>query len=266
MKKIGAVSAVALLLITGCSSDTEEPEPKTSTASASASSKTSASETLQSASEEEICQELLGTNSDGPLYETVFLITDPEKKTDGMATIATARRLNEEIQVLAEASPKLLRPLVRNVASPLEDIIGLTDQTRTTAEMDVEVWKQHTTNVLNLCAPSETNTGGNEPAPAAPATTKADEINALYPGYPLLVNVSSLDYRIANWFEGKLVDGQVVALAPGLYAPYNPNVPDLETYYESGGVAGDGAIKEAVLPNAGGATWSGVLPGPEEPQ
>ena len=80
------------------------------------------------------------------------------------------------------------------------------------------------------------------------------------------MNVSSLDYRIANWFDGKLIDGQVVALAPGLYAPYNPNVSDLGTYYESGGVAGDSAIKKAVLPNAGGATWPRVLPGPEEPQ
>lgn len=179
-----------------------------------------------------------------------------------MATVATARRLNEEIQALADASPKLMGPLVRNLSSPLEDIIGLADQTRTTSEMDVELWKESTTNLLNLCAPYETSPSNNP----EPVTSKADEVSALYPGYPLLVNVSSLDYRIANWFEGKLVDGQVVALAPGLYAPYNPNVPDLETYYESGGVAGDSAIKNAVLPNAGGATWSGVLPGPEEPQ
>lgn len=266
MKRFAAVSAVALLLISGCGSNTEELEPKTPTPSTSATARTSASsEVVQSASEEQVCQELLGTSSDGPLYETVFLVTDPAEKTDAAATVATARRLNEEIQVLADAAPKLMGPLVRNLSGPLEDIIGLTDQTRTTSEMDVEVWKKYTTNLLNLCAPYETSTG-NEPAPAAPTTSKADEVSASFPGYPLLVNVSSLDYRIANWFDGKLVDGQVVALAPGLYAPYNPNVSDLGTYYESGGVAGDSAIKKAVLPNAGGATWPGVLPGPEEPQ
>ncbi|MBJ2121461.1 hypothetical protein I6N91_10765 [Arthrobacter sp. MSA 4-2] len=80
------------------------------------------------------------------------------------------------------------------------------------------------------------------------------------------MNVASMDYRVANSFEGKLVDGQVVALGLGLYTPFNPNVPDLNSYYESGGVYGDSAMKEAVLPDKGGATWAGVLPGPEEPQ
>ncbi|GAB5080383.1 hypothetical protein ARTHROSP310_35300 [Arthrobacter sp. AD-310] len=86
-----------------------------------------------------------------------------------------------------------------------------------------------------------------------------------FPGYPLIVHGSSIDYRVANWFEGKLVNDQVVALIPGVYTPYNPNVPDLLSYYEDGG-DGDTAMRRQYMPNTGGASWPGVLPGPEEPK
>lgn len=86
-----------------------------------------------------------------------------------------------------------------------------------------------------------------------------------FPGYPLIVHSATLDYRIKSAFEGKLVDDQVVALAPGLYTPYNPRVTDLSSYYNTG-VYGDNAIKNAYMPEAGGSMWDGVLPGPEEPK
>ena len=102
---------------------------------------------------------------------------------------------------------------------------------------------------------------------AAPKPTgEAAIIVTRFPGYPLLVRGSALDYRVASWFEGKLVNDQVVALAPGLYTPYNPNVEDLLSYYEGAGVYGDSIIKRTYLPTAGGAYWSGVLPGPDEPK
>ena len=37
----------------------------------------------------------------------------------------------------------------------------------------------------------------------------------VFPGYPLIVDVGTIDSRVANSFEGSLVNGQVVALAPG---------------------------------------------------
>lgn len=82
----------------------------------------------------------------------------------------------------------------------------------------------------------------------------------------MVVNASSVDYRVAAWFSGSLMDGRLVALAPGLYGPYNPDVPDLSLYYVSTAVAGDSAMKQAVFPGSGGtASWSGVRPGTEEP-
>lgn len=104
------------------------------------------------------------------------------------------------------------------------------------------------------------------PTPTPTATGYAASVPAKFPGYPLIVHGASLDYRVAASLEGKLVDDQVVALAPGLYTPYNPNVPDLLTYYHHVGVYGDSAIKKAYMPEVGGSMWSGVLPGPEEPK
>lgn len=103
-------------------------------------------------------------------------------------------------------------------------------------------------------------------AAAAPKVTGlAASLPAKFPGYPLIVHAASLDYRVANWFKGKLVDDQVVALIPGVYTPYNPNVKDLLAYYETGG-DGDSMMRKTYMPDTGGAGWSGVLPGPEEPK
>gem|GEM_PF-2734120 len=104
------------------------------------------------------------------------------------------------------------------------------------------------------------------PTPTSTATGYAASVPAKFPGYPLIVHSASLDYRVKFAFEGKLVDDQVVALAPGLYTPYNPRVTDLLSYYVHTGVYGDSAIKNAYMPETGGATWDGVLPGPEEPK
>jgi hypothetical protein len=84
------------------------------------------------------------------------------------------------------------------------------------------------------------------------------------PGYPLIVPVSTIDRRPAAWMEDNLVDGQVVALAPGLYRAYNPAVPDLTAYLD-GPVDGDCLLKDQFFPSAGGACWDGVQRGSAEP-
>lgn len=101
----------------------------------------------------------------------------------------------------------------------------------------------------------------NAPKPTGLAATLPKQ----FPGYPLIVHGSTLDYRVANWFKGKLVNDQVVALIPGVYTPYNPNVKDLLAYYEIGG-DGDSIMRQQYMPETGGSGWPGVLPGPEEPK
>jgi ABC-type Fe3+-hydroxamate transport system substrate-binding protein len=97
---------------------------------------------------------------------------------------------------------------------------------------------------------------------AAVVTTTAPPVtmpngDPVFAGYPKIVSVSDIDYRVAASYKDKLVDGQVVALAPGVYTPYNPNVPDLTDYLD-GPSSGDCAARHKFFPNAGGSCWEGV--------
>jgi hypothetical protein len=80
-------------------------------------------------------------------------------------------------------------------------------------------------------------------------------------GYPVLVDTKRLDYRVASWIK----TAKAVALAPGVYAAYNPAAPDLTAYID-GPNDGDCAVRKLYFPESGGACWSGVLAGPQEPK
>ncbi|AKJ72179.1 hypothetical protein TPA4_14 [Tsukamurella phage TPA4] len=99
---------------------------------------------------------------------------------------------------------------------------------------------------------------------AAPAALTYPSGDKVLQGYPLIVNVKSLDPRIVSNFEGKLVNGKVVALAPGVYAPYSPVESNLAAYLD-GPSDGDCTVRNKYFPTSGGSCWNGVLPGSEEP-
>ncbi|MHA7239565.1 hypothetical protein [Arthrobacter sp. TMS1-12-1] len=270
LKKYVAIPALVLILVTGCGAPQAAPESSESPSSSALPQTPKSSATTEPAkaafqvSEETTCTQLLGTDSDGPLFGAISLVTELSEESDGAAVLDSARLLKEEVSGIAEHASGEMVPLLSELLAPMDDIIGLADGTQASSDMDMTAWKAAATELLTVCGPYDTGSGSQ--AVPTPTTSKADEVSAAYPGYPLIVNVASLDWRVANSLEGRLVDGQVVALAPGLYTPFNPNVPDLKSYYESGGVTGDSAMKNAVLPNSGGSTWSGVLPGAEEPQ
>ncbi len=84
--------------------------------------------------------------------------------------------------------------------------------------------------------------------------------DAVLEGYPLIVDTAQLDYRVANWIKTP----QAVALAPGVYAGYNPAVADLAVYLETNTGDGDCAVRE-LYQFGGGSCWDGVLASPQEP-
>ena len=135
-------------------------------------------------------------------------------------------------------------------------------QLKTTAEADPSYSAPPTQAPVAVPEPGQTPT-----APSVPeATGLAAAMRARFPGYPLIVQISKLDYRVVMCLQGGSKNDRAVALIPGLYTSYNPNVPDLNIYYESGGVCGDSAMRQQYMPDTGGATWNGIMPGPEEPQ
>jgi hypothetical protein len=99
----------------------------------------------------------------------------------------------------------------------------------------------------------------------APRSTTTTAKTLSYPdgspvlaGYPKLVPLSSIDNRVHNWFTLQPPPSdQVVELAPGVFAPYNPAVTDLGKYLD-GPVDGDCAVRNQYFPTAGGSCWNGV--------
>lgn len=133
------------------------------------------------------------------------------------------------------------------------------------SDIEIHVVTTEAENSAALKAKADAAKAAAAVAAAPKPTGLAATLPKQFPGYPLIVHGANLDYRVANWFKGKLVEDQVVALIPGVYTPYNPNVKDLLAYYAEGG-DGDSMMRKQYMPNTGGAGWSGVLPGPEEPK
>lgn len=132
-------------------------------------------------------------------------------------------------------------------------------------ESDEQSAQAETTVTATASAPVKTTT---TTMPVPPTTTTTILMypsgDPVLPGYPLIVPVGAIDTRVASWFEGQLVDGQVVALAPGVYTPFNPVVSDLTNYLD-GPNNGDCVVRSQFFPNSGGACWDGVQAGSAEP-
>lgn len=256
MKKAAALPAIALLLLTGCSTaDAAAEAPAVSPSPAAA--QTSAAAAVQD-SEEGTCLKLLKANGKGPLYSIIHVFKIGGGTTTFTSTPEGTRLLADEFQGIIRNAPEDMVAALEILASPAEGTLQRAENSDAAFIASTGAWQSAVGELLTRCAPYETSTADVE---ATDGSTTA------YPGYPLVVNVESLDYRVAAWLGDRLAEGQVVALAPGLYAPYDPNVPDLSTYYVAAEVTGDNARKQTVFPGSGAAaSWSGVLPGWEEPQ
>lgn len=85
-----------------------------------------------------------------------------------------------------------------------------------------------------------------------------NQISSRWPGFPKVVNTSSVDEIVSSWFENT---PRLVALAPSLYTPYNPNVANLSLYVETAPVSGDCIMKQMLFPNRSGVCWDGITDG-----
>jgi len=112
-----------------------------------------------------------------------------------------------------------------------------------------------TVTTTTTAATTSPNTATTLATTTPPATMPSGD--PTFPGYPKLVAIGSVDYRVANWYKAAATTFQLVALAPGVYTPYNPNVSDLNSYL-AGPNSGDCAARRRYFPHAGGACWEGV--------
>lgn len=119
---------------------------------------------------------------------------------------------------------------------------------------------------LTGCGSSEQEESA-DPTEATQSTEKDTEQKpSQFPGYPVLVELSSIDSRVASSMEGQTAEGKVVALAPGIYTPYNTQFRDLDRYYQDPVLYGDSMMMQEHFPMSPSTTWGGVQPGSQEPK
>ena len=269
MKKAVSVSALALLLLTGCTAAEAQPEgsvPPSPAGPAAASATSAAAQPPAQQTEEQSCAKLTGSGGSGPLYKSIQLV----RISDGTfsfqpSTPENTEQLHTTVLAVADTATEDIGVLLTELSAGTENALQVAGgKGSQSVNFDPFAWSDAAGQLLTRCAPYEAASAG---VPAAPDLGTPEAVGARFPGYPLVVDAASVDYRAGAWLDGKLIDGRVVALAPGLYTPYDPAVPDLGAYYASSdGVSGDTAMKQTVFPGSGAAgAFAGVTAGSQEP-
>lgn len=281
-----AAPTALMLLLSGCASDVREAGGTSSQTASAASKPAASSATAQpaAASEEaksltagEACDKLTENGRNSLLYRVLDSTWDVyNTETVDTEDYQEALDLKSELSDLRDAAPaKMELHLTALLADPTELVRAVE-----ASEDSLDLETIDTTDAVTA-AGKECLTGGEMEDLARTITTYmfdaagvesdesgssfADEMKEKFPGYPLIVDAASLDYRVASAFE---LNGntKAVALAPGVYAPYNKHITDLDSYYENSGFYGDTAmIKEYFSGHGGSTSWSGVNAGPQEP-
>lgn len=270
MKKAVSVSALALLLLTGCTAAAEaKPEgsvPPSPAGPAAAPATSAARPSPAQETEEQSCAKLMGDGGSGPLYKSIQLV----RISDGTFSFQPSspentEKLHKTVLAAADTAPEDIGVLLTALSAGTENALQVAGgKGSQPVNFDPFGWSDAASQLLTRCAPYEAASAG---VPAAPDLGSPEAVGARFPGYPLVVDAASVDYRAGAWLEDKLADGRVVALAPGLYAPHDPNVTDLGAYYASSdGVSGDTAMKQTVFPGSGAAgAFAGITAGSQEP-
>ncbi|MGJ9402426.1 hypothetical protein [Arthrobacter sp. KK5.5] len=171
-----AAILLALILLAGCAApeaDTEQAaEATTASASPSASPSASAIDAEEPAfrvSRQTTCTQLLGQNEGGPFYRTIDFVNEFQDIDD--ATITKSRGLKDEVDSLALHAEEDLTPFLESFASPMTEMIEITEGGGTTYNFDATEFKAAGTELVNLCTPYFSGSGQTEVEPQPVPTT-----------------------------------------------------------------------------------------------
>ncbi|WP_312179572.1 hypothetical protein [Arthrobacter sp.] len=153
MRKTTAVpvfTALALLLVTGCSAANAEAEAKPSPPPASAEPSTAAA---VEDTEEQTCLKLLGTDGQGPLHQVISVVRIGDGTSGVEMSAEDARPLHEEVLAIAKDAPADLGPLLRELSSPTGNVIMQAEKPGRAWTFNAETWTSAATELEERCAP-----------------------------------------------------------------------------------------------------------------
>lgn len=151
-----AAIPLALILLAGCAAPEAESQPAESTSSTPTPTPTPSAtveetEPAFQVSVESTCTQLLGENEDGPFYETLDFVVEFEDISP--ATITKARGHKDEIDGLALHAQDNMVPYLEGFASPMTEMIEITEDGGTNYQFDATDFKAAGTELINICTP-----------------------------------------------------------------------------------------------------------------
>ena len=157
MKKAVTLSALALVLLSGCAVAEADAGTAPEAAPASSASAGSAAPAAAPApaqdSEEGTCLKLLGSNGDGPLSEATNRVTIYDGTSGYQGTPETGRVLLAELDAITESAPQDMEASLLELSSPVQNSIELAEGTTTFWGLDVETWQGAVEDLRARCAP-----------------------------------------------------------------------------------------------------------------
>lgn len=179
-----AAIPLALILLAGCAAPDAAPEPAADPASATSSASPTPSATEDAklvfkVGRQTTCGQLFGSDKDGPLYTTIDFVNDFDDIDS--ATIRQAKGLKEEVDGIASHAEDLMVPLLEAFASPMTDMIDITESGGNSFKFDATDFKAAAHELLNLCTPYIVGGSGNalEPQPVPTTGDYAADLAAI---------------------------------------------------------------------------------------
>lgn len=267
---------VALLALTGCgSSDAQESAPATSATATSPTAVESSAPSSPTAAPEGSGASTTSEQVTKDIDPTGDLAAQLKDRFPGYPVLVDASTLDESLAYHLEYS-KITGKVVALVPGVYtaynENIPDLDKYYKANTLFGDSMMAQEYLPNSGGTFPHGVMPGSQEPTKAVPPaaedpdSAKATDLKQEFPGYPVLVDVASIDERVVRVMESSTEEGKAVAVAPGLYAAYHPHFPDLEKYYDVRTFYGDDMMHQQYLPDTGGSFPYGVKAGTQEPQ
>ena len=103
--------------------------------------------------EEQTCLKLLGTAGEGPLSQMISIVRIGDGTSGVDASVTDARVLHEEVLAIAKDANADIKPLLKELSSPTENVIMKADKPERPWTFNADTWTGAVTDLQARCAP-----------------------------------------------------------------------------------------------------------------
>ena len=155
MRKTVAITALALLLLTGCTAETEQAGPTAAPTASAVDTPSVAPAASAKDSEEESCRKLIGTDGKGVLSQASYFVRINEGTYGFNGPAESARTVEKQIRNIALTAPEGLDVQLDELVSSLGKAIIAAESQAAGSSFDMFAWQSTIADLQATCAPYE---------------------------------------------------------------------------------------------------------------